>query len=324
MAHKNSQGPSLISALPTFGGAENENIKFFISQIRSVASMEKWSEEKSLLLLKCNLKNNAINFITENEKAMNATSFDELASLLLEKYAKHESFEEIQVKFSSIQQQTGQSIKDLGELIDKWGNKYFAINDNSNDEAIALANRMKLQKLYESMFAELRSELKKFAPKTFEAAIKKACDIQNAMKDNIKNQVSQIEINSLLKSQIETNQQLAKIQKIIEQPSSSNVNFSTGNENVVNNVMQNQAHNRYQYSQNEKLQCLICGKFSHLTINCWYHPKNFQQKQFRDRNNHYNPYFRRGTMNNRPNRNFRNENIRHRGKRYNRNFRDLN
>lgn len=321
MASKSNS--SLITILPTFEGNENQCINYYIQQIEDVATLEKWDDTKKLLILRLNLKGKALEIYNSDQYMSKSNTFDELAKSLKSKFQKNLSFDVLQQQFSNIKLQPNQTVKSLADLIDSKANAYLNITSTSTADAKDLAEKIKLQKLIESVTPEIRFELKKLAPKTFSQAISIAKNIQNAINEENfnSNKMSQIEINTLIQNQIETNNKISLLQKQIEEnktpaiPSTSNVNNLFKNPAEYSNQYERrnrtfQRHPRVNAYNANRQNCLICGK-PHLTIDCWYFPHSFRNNS----RNNSRPY---------PSRNFRyTRNNRSRPARTN-NFRNLN
>ncbi|GBN07465.1 hypothetical protein AVEN_260234-1 [Araneus ventricosus] len=103
---------SLIASITPFKGGE-ENFDFFIKQFNDIARLEKWPEGKKILVLKLNLKEEALKFLVSNPKLEEIDNFDSLVNKLKEKFCKQPNFEEAQRQFHNLKQKVSQSISDL-------------------------------------------------------------------------------------------------------------------------------------------------------------------------------------------------------------------
>lgn len=63
---------NLISA---FSGDEKENENFWIAQLKEIANLEKWSQEKSIIILKLHCRHNALKFLKEDPIAQSEKDF---------------------------------------------------------------------------------------------------------------------------------------------------------------------------------------------------------------------------------------------------------
>ncbi|GBM71626.1 hypothetical protein AVEN_5228-1 [Araneus ventricosus] len=125
---------SLISSLTPFKGG-NENFDFFIKQLNNVAKLEKWGEAKKMLVLKLNLKDEALKFLVSNPKLEEIDNFDSLVKKLEEKFCKKPNFEEAQRQFNNLKQKVSQSISDLAAQVSSTTER-FSNPNNSEEENI--------------------------------------------------------------------------------------------------------------------------------------------------------------------------------------------
>lgn len=293
---------SLINSVPNFSGEKHENVNFFIDQIESVAKLENWSDSKKLLVLKLNCKGKALQFISNNTEVTKCNLSEQFKKILVSKFTNQLSFTEKQQNFSSISQQPNQSVKDLAEKITSATNEFLDIEE-TNTQFNEFAQKMKLNKLYEALRADLRVELKKVNPTSFDEAVKTAINIENALNDPAasSNNILISEIAALMQHQSETNKKIDDLSRNIGTISSVNAisqhNMSQHYPNTSDrpSVSKNYGSHVQDHAFN-KPTCLVCGK-NHLTISCWYLPKpnrGYQNRGFRARNNN-SRYFNRGS-----------------------------
>lgn len=276
------QQVSLVNSLPNFSGSKEENFKFFIEQIENLADLEQWDNHRKFVVLKLHCKDQALKFIANDPVASKINNFDQLKQSLDKKFSKTVSFAEKQQNLSSICQKQTQTVKNLAEQIEKAANDYLNIDENADANMLDLAQKLKLNKFLEALRSDIRIEVKKQNPQSFESAIETAVNIENAFKDpevNVNNTMS-FEISTLLDSHVQTNakiQELSdKIQDLAISKTVNNVTgFSSGQDKEIESEYKDEIVNF----------CLICGK-PHLTIQCWYFPEirnlmqNSQNLQF--------------------------------------------
>ncbi|GBL65588.1 hypothetical protein AVEN_47172-1 [Araneus ventricosus] len=105
---------SLVASLTPFKG-KKDSFEFFIKQINDIARLEKWGEAKKVLVLKLNLKDEALKFLVSNQKIEEIDNFDSLFNKLKEKFCIKPNFEQAQRQFNNLKQKVSQSISDLAE-----------------------------------------------------------------------------------------------------------------------------------------------------------------------------------------------------------------
>lgn len=290
---------SLANSLPNFNGDEDDNVNFFFEQIDSLASLEKWSDTKKLIVAKLLCKGKALAFIANDSSAKKVNNYSQLKKVLSEKFTKTKSFSEMQKEFSLIVQKQDQTVKNLAEEVEKITDEYLSINNSDSTELEELSKKIKLNKFLEALRPDIRIDVKKFNPKSFDVAIKHAINIENAICDpecSVNNIIGN-DITELLNSQIETN---AKIQELSEKL----------NRLTVNNCQEKKISGKSNNSEDSELiKCQICNK-NHLTVNCW-HLKDVRQarKQMQNKNQNQNRVHKRYNRGNfRRQANFRNNN----------------
>ncbi|GBN53005.1 hypothetical protein AVEN_248959-1, partial [Araneus ventricosus] len=124
---------------------------------------------------------NALKFLIEDPIASKENDFDNLAELLIKKFEKKQSFQEIQRQFSTISQKQNQSVKDLANEVSMVADKYVNVeNTNKNCDSI-LKENLKLTKFLEALKPAISLEVKKFGPKNLKSAVAHAINIESAL-----------------------------------------------------------------------------------------------------------------------------------------------
>ncbi|GBN19099.1 hypothetical protein AVEN_79680-1 [Araneus ventricosus] len=253
---------SLISSLTPFKGG-NENFDFFMKQFNDIAKLEKWGEAKKILLLKLNLKEQALKFLVSNPKIEEISDFDSLVKKLEENFFKKPNFEEAQRQFNNLKQTVSQSISDLAELVSSTTDKFSNPNYSEEENVVSLTEKLKPSKFIEALRSDIRVEVKKLGPKTFKSAVAIAKNIDNALSDDGGElNVTDSGINQILSQQLSTNKQILELSEKVNAISSQNlcVNSLTGAETTTSNNVQS----------NQQSPCQICGKLNHKASNCFH------------------------------------------------------
>ncbi|GBM41998.1 Retrovirus-related Pol polyprotein from transposon 17.6 [Araneus ventricosus] len=253
---------SLISFLTPFKGG-NENFDFFIKQFNNIAKLEKWGEAKKILLLKLNLKEQALKFLVSNPKIEDIDDFDSLVKKLKEKFCKKPNFEEAQRQFNNLKQTVSQSISDLAELVSSTTDKFSNPNNSEEENVVSLTEKLKLSKFIEALRSDIRVEVKKLGPKTFKSAVAIAKNIDNALSDDGEEiNVTDSGINQILSQQLSTNKQILELSEKVNAISSQNL--------CVNSLTEAPATNSNNVQSNLQSPCQICGKLNHKANNCFH------------------------------------------------------
>ncbi|GBM22755.1 Retrovirus-related Pol polyprotein from transposon 17.6 [Araneus ventricosus] len=253
---------SLISSLTPFKGG-NENFDFFIKQFIEIARLEKWGEAKKILVLKLNLKDEALKFLVSNPKFEEIDNFDSLVKKLEEKFCKKPNFEEAQRQFNNLKQKVSQSISDLAEQVSSTTDKFSNPNNSEEENIINLTEKLKLSKFIEALRPDIRVEVKKLGPKNFKSAVAIAKNIDNALSDDgAEINVTDSGINQILSQQLSTNKQILELSEKVNAISSQNL--------CVNSLTEAPATNSNNVQSYQQSPCQICGKLNHKANNCFH------------------------------------------------------
>ncbi|GBO20437.1 hypothetical protein AVEN_40537-1, partial [Araneus ventricosus] len=253
---------SLISSLTPFKGG-NEKFDFFIKQFNDIARLERWPESKKILLLKLNLKEQALKFLVSNPKIEEIDDFNSLVKKLKEKFCKKPNFEEAQRQLNNLKQTVSQSISDLAELVSSITDKFSNPNNSEGENVVSLTEKLKLSKFIEALRPDIRVEVKKLGPKTFKSAVAIAKNIDNALsEDTGEINVKDSGINQILSQQLSTNKQILEL--------SEKVNAISSQHLCVNSLTEAAATTSNNIQSNLQSPCQICGKLNHKANNCFH------------------------------------------------------
>ncbi|GBN10079.1 hypothetical protein AVEN_141697-1, partial [Araneus ventricosus] len=299
---------SLISSLTPFKGG-NENFDFFIKQFIEIAKLEKWGEAKKILVLKLNLKDEALKFLVSNPKLEEINHFDSLVKKLEEKFCKKPNFEEAQRQFNNLKQKVSQSISDLAEQVSSTTDKFSNPNNSEEENIINLTEKLKLSKFIEVLRPDIRVEVKKLGPKNFKSAVAIAKNIDNALSDDgAEINVTDSGINQILSQQLSTNKQILELSEKVNAISSQNL--------CVNSLTEAPATNSNNVQSYQQSPCQICGKLNHKANNCFHFTRgNYYRGNVRAnynrtfRANNFHPYRSRANQRSNYGRGFRGANV---------------
>ncbi|GBM36071.1 Retrovirus-related Pol polyprotein from transposon 17.6 [Araneus ventricosus] len=299
---------SLISSLTPFKGG-NENFDFFIKQFIEIARLEKWGEAKKILVLKLNLKDEALKFLVSNPKFEEIDNFDSLVKKLEEKFCKKPNFEEAQRQFNNLKQKVSQSISDLAEQVSSTTDKFSNPNNSEEENIVNLTEKLKLSKFIEALRPDIRVEVKKLGPKNFKSAVAIAKNIDNALSDDgAEINVTDSGINQILSQQLSTNKQILELSEKVNAISSQNL--------CVNSLTEAPATNSNNVQSNQQSPCQICGKLNHKANNCFHYTRgNYYRGNVRPnynrtfRANNFHPYRSRANQRSNYGRGFRGANV---------------
>ncbi|GBM73964.1 hypothetical protein AVEN_121778-1 [Araneus ventricosus] len=251
---------SLVASLTPFKGQE-DSFEFFVKQLNDIARLEKWGEAKKILVLKLNLKDEALKFLVSNPKLEEIHEFDSLVKKLKEKFFKQPNFEEAQRQFHNLKQKVSQSISDLADQVSLSTEKFVNPKGSEEENLVTLTEKLKLSKFIEALRPGIRVEVKKLGPKSFKSAVAMAKNIDNGLsEDSGEFNATDSGINQILSQQLNINKQILELSERVNAISTENmtVNSLTEAPSTCSNVQINQ-----------QIQCQICGKFNHIARNCF-------------------------------------------------------
>ncbi|GBO00651.1 hypothetical protein AVEN_42285-1 [Araneus ventricosus] len=255
----------LVASLSPFKEKE-DSFEFFIAQINAIAKLEKWGEAKKILVLKLNLKDEALKFLVSNPKLEERDNFDSLEKKLEEKFCKKPNFEEAQREFNNLKQKVSQSISDLAEQLSSTTDKFSNPNNSEEENIVNLTEKLKLSKFIEALRPDIRVEVKKLGPKTFKSAVAIAKNINNALSDDgAESNVTDSGINQILSQQLSTNKQILQLSEKVNAISSQNL--------CVNSLTEAPATNSNNVQSYQQSPCQICGKLNHKANNCFHYTR---------------------------------------------------
>ncbi|GBM70861.1 hypothetical protein AVEN_76816-1 [Araneus ventricosus] len=234
---------SLVASLTPFKGKE-DSFEFFVKQINDIARLEKWGEAKKILVLKLNLKDDALKFLVSNPKIEEISDFDSLVKKFKENFCKKPHFEQAQRQFNNLKQKVSQSISHLAEQVSSTTEKFSNPSNSKEENIVNLAEKLKLSKFIEALRSDIRVEVKKLGPKTFRSAVAIAKNIDNALSDDGGElNVTYSGINQILSQQLNTNKQILELSENVNAISSQNLCVNSLTEapaTTSNNVQSNQ------------------------------------------------------------------------------------
>lgn len=266
---------SLANSLPTFSGSKEEDITFFLNNLESVADLEKWSKEKTVIILKLLVKESARKFLIDLLESDNL-SLEEIKDALKQKFQKRIEFSVTQKSFNNLKQSPQESVQDLADRVSKVTSR-FANPKNCREQSLKeLENNLKLSKFIEALRADLRIELKKAGPKNFEQAVEIAKNIESALEDSEHIRINNLsshnspEYDLLIEQQLQTNK---TIHELAEKINNLTMKNSENSNKHISKTFQN-----FQSREVQTVCCHICFK-NHMTTDCWFFPKH---KNFRE------------------------------------------
>ncbi|GBL82852.1 Retrovirus-related Pol polyprotein from transposon 17.6 [Araneus ventricosus] len=154
---------SLVASLTPFKGKEDSS-EFFTKQLNDIAHLEKWGEAKKILVLKLNLKDEALKFLVSNPKLEEINDFDFLVSKLKEKFCKQPNFEDAQRQFHNLKQKVSQSFSDLADQVSLSTEKFVNPKGSEEENLVTLTEKLKLSKFIQALMSDIRVEVKKLGP----------------------------------------------------------------------------------------------------------------------------------------------------------------
>lgn len=261
---QNKMDTSMIQLLPTFSGKDEENIKNFLIQFDSIASLTEWSEEQKGIILRTRLREHALDLILKDDDAATENNFPNLKKWLEKTFTKKISLTQAQNKFNNIKHKPNMSVAELVQEIKSNTKQFLGVNTNTK-EMQDLMNKVLIAKLLETIRQDIKIELKKENITNFEEAVRKATHLEQIF-DEETLEINNVRMEEKRKSQVtpenielkQLKEQVDRISKLLEQNT------------------QNKPEHKIKF-------CDICKRPGHNTDDCWYNQKtqNYHAEQNR-------------------------------------------
>lgn len=263
---KNNALASTIGLMPKFSGEKGEDVKFFFTQFENIADLHNLTAAIKAAIVKVNLTGPALEFLRSSEELHKSNKYCKIKRELVNKFQKHETFADVQGEFNGLQQKPSQTIGEIAVLVEKAADK-LTKNLNKEDKATEnFVNDIKLNKFLQAIRGDIKLEIQKLGAKTFKEAVIIGKRVENAVEEaNVNNVLreKQTEEKRIEELQAAAQTNNALMQQVIAELN----NVKSKSEKPLPEVNKTQ------------IPCLVCGKMGHLTAECWYHPKNFQNPQ---------------------------------------------
>lgn len=230
-----------ISAyLPHFSG-EGEDVDFFLSQFDELTSFQNWDDRRKLIILKSRLKCKALTYLMENHALKEENDYLVFKNKLRCKFAKEMPFDEMQNRFFKLQQNPGQTIREYTENFERLFNMYKPKNSSQNEDVSHFFKNLNLNQFIQGLKEDIKFEVIKRAPKTFQEAFESAVNIERAYNEvqicsvnNLKiSQQNDFEV--LMNKQLETSMQLQQLTQKLEELT-KNVQYQSQNAGTMSVV----------------------------------------------------------------------------------------
>lgn len=282
----------MISIQPFDGSPEN--LEFFISQVKDLASLSKWQEQFTIAYVKSKLTGNALKFIQQSAALHSLTSADQIFQLLTD-FFKHSSPANDLIQYQSFCMLPGESIKNLSHRLNYLTNKVY--NEITDTNAL---DQIKFTKFTQVIPGEIRLPILQAGIKSYDEAVAKATTIQDCIaQNNILNGTSQIhdsdpQINNIQMQLTDLNQQIKALNEhqapskdAREHQQSNYVNKHNKNHRQSFRPFRRQefrpwrnnrghsSHNRVNYRRNfsarshtSQDRCQLCDQYGHSAPCC--------------------------------------------------------
>lgn len=286
---------NLNQMLPQFEGSPTDNIEFFFSQYEEITDLAKIPPIQKTLLLKSRLKGEALQLLSTDVSMRSETNYDKLKSMLLDNYFKQKSLLQKQTEFQSILQLPGMNVRQLALKIKSAAKIYLSKEETEKPESKILMDRILLAKFCDSLKPELKFELRKANPNSFEEAVKIAAILDDAYNENA------MSVNAITFHP--KNQEILKLQ---DEQKLTNTKIEELKQNLVNFVVSqpDTSKQKNSHKATDIIKCMACGKLGHLLVDCWHYlhfqstnnqnmihtskRQNFRQNNFQARSKPYN------------------------------------
>lgn len=255
----NSDKLNYVSLLPNYSAKKEENFDFFIAQFEQVAQMAQWNDVQKLLLLKSKLHGDALQILAADFSMQSATSFDSLKIMLSDHFKTDKSLLQKQADFNAIRQLPGMTPRQLAMKLKSAAHLFLNLKDLHDGNGMSVIDTILLSRFCEALRDDVKWEVRKANPKTFEQAI----DIAQSMdeifteKSLAVGMVSDSPSTTKLVNLIET-------QAIIQQQKFDQIS------NQINAVVNVPSTAPNYDNESKTALCIACGQPGHYLPSCDY------------------------------------------------------
>ena len=139
--------------LPSFGGRQEENLDYFLSQFRQIAVLANWPKESWTIILKSRLHGDALALLATDSLLQQEQNFEKISLMLQNYFQKEKSFIQKQDEFKNIKQTPQMSVNQLAQKIQSAAKAFLNFNENSSNNE--LINNLLLSRFSEALIPEL-------------------------------------------------------------------------------------------------------------------------------------------------------------------------
>ena len=246
---KNSNSSLNYNALlPNFGGKEGENLSYFFVQFQQIAELAGWPKNSWHIILKSKLHGDALRLLASDAIMQQETDFSKLKLMLSKFYIKSKSLLQEQNEFHSITQSPEMTVSQLAQNIRSAAQSYLLNNVVNQDQNNELIDKLMLARFSEALRIDLRWELRKCNPQTFQDAVDKSILLEDAYEHKsqlincIESNTTKLENEELKNEKFETQNKLQQLQAEI---------------------------NAIKIEKEKPIKCMACGKLGHFLAECW-------------------------------------------------------
>lgn len=258
---------TLLTNSNNFEGKPEQDVNYFISQFNEIAEAAKIPKDLKLIFFKSKLAGIAKDILINTPSLREEKNYDNFITNFKVLFKSERSFVQAQDQFTQAKQTPTQSVADFTKNLNMSAQKYLATSGHAAKEgAIDFLNTIKLSKFIQGLRSEIKFELEKFPPDSFDNAVSMAKKIEIAL-----NNRNITEVNN-----IETQKNTAIYDAILQMSESHNKQMKEITEQVNSIRINGQTPNQIQVETNKPF-CHICQKDNHITQNCFYNAKNSSQ-----------------------------------------------
>lgn len=169
------------SILPTFEGSENQCPEFFFNQFEEIANLAQWTQPHKTILLKNRLRGEARQTLQNNVAMQSEPSYEKLKNMILDHFVKTKSLLQRQAEFQSIKQTPGMTPRQLALKISSAAKVFLKYQNTEDPQSKTLIENTLLGRFCEALRPDIRIELRKYAPSSFNEAIERATILDEAL-----------------------------------------------------------------------------------------------------------------------------------------------
>lgn len=172
--------PSVANLITPFSGKTTEDVTIFINDVLAAAGMCNWSDETTLRMANLRLTGEAKTYVMYHETLGKASTFEQLAEGLRQRYRKQNSARFFREKLSGLTQKVGETVETFSDRIRKINAQTYELTQIPEADRVILreAENRALDVFLRGIPPEFSRRVRMENPEDLAAALRVATQLQ--------------------------------------------------------------------------------------------------------------------------------------------------